>query len=117
MDVSFIPAGHAAESVSVHTLTVARPAFVPTEQQRELVTTAARVRVDHRVIARQVGISRTTLTKYFDQELAAAAAKAHLEVIEAMYRRAIAGSVSAARFYLYGWRGRRRPNSTGGIFR
>ena len=77
-----------------------RPAYEFDEATRSQVADLATARVDYRDIARLVGCHRNTLCSRVAAELAAGLARRRLEVIEALYARAVAGGVAAARLYL-----------------
>lgn len=77
-----------------------RPAHVPTPALRRKVANAAGGGMKHWQIAEALGLSPDTLVKYYQAELSTVAASKRLEVIDAMQRQAVKGSVSAARLYL-----------------
>jgi len=73
-----------------------RPAFVPTEQQRQLVEQMTAVGIPQESIARVIEIDLKTLRKYFRDELDTAAAKANAKVGGMLFNKAINGDTSAA---------------------
>lgn len=77
-----------------------RPPFEPTDEMRERVSIAAGAGMSHEEIAIGLGISRPTLTKYFEAELSEGAYARRLDVVEAMYRAAMKGNVTAQRTYI-----------------
>lgn len=79
---------------------MARPEFEPSSFQREKVEIWAGGGMPQQAMADALGISRNTLLKHFERELAIGAAKRRADVVEAMYRSARKGSVSAQKAYL-----------------
>jgi len=80
---------------------MARPEFQVTDELRRRVAIAAGSgTMTHEEIAIGLGISRPTLEKHFELELAEGAYARRLEVIEAMHAAALKGNVTAAREYL-----------------
>lgn len=77
-----------------------RPAFAPTAAQRRQVSIAAGGGMRHVDIATALGISRETLEKHFEVELAGGALARRMEVLQALHAAAKKGSSSAARAYL-----------------
>ena len=65
-----------------------RPAFEPTQEQRELVNLLASMGVAQEDIAKVVKIGERTLRKYFKEELATATIKANAKVAGALFRMA-----------------------------
>lgn len=53
----------------------------------------------HEEIALGIGISKPTLEKHFEHELSVGAYQRRLEVLEAMFRKAISGNVAAQKAY------------------
>jgi hypothetical protein len=88
-----------------------RPAFQPDQRMRRLVASAAGTGNLHRDIAAGLGISRTTLLKYFPGELSTGACARRLEVIAAMFASAMKGRVTAQKGYLALWRRRQTQRS------
>jgi len=76
-----------------------RPPFVPTDEQRRLVDSAASVGLPHADIAKLVKIAENTLRKYFGDELEIASAKANLAVARTLFAMAIGGNVAAAIYW------------------
>lgn len=80
---------------------MARPEFQVTDELRRRVAIAAGSgTMTHEEIAIGLGISRPTLEKHFEVELAEGAYRKRLEVLEAMHAAALKGNVTAAREYL-----------------
>lgn len=80
---------------------MARPEFVPTEEQKRQVEIVAGAGVTHEEIAIGIGISRPTLRKHFAQELTAGAYQRRAKVLDALYTMAAEkGNAAAARVYL-----------------
>lgn len=77
-----------------------RPAFEPTEEQREEVAIAAGGGMSHERIALALGIDRGTLEKHFEAELAGGAYRKRLDQVVAMYRAGMKGNVAAQKAYL-----------------
>lgn len=77
-----------------------RPEHQPTPATRRQVAVAAGGGMRHEDIALALGISRPTLTKWYEAELSTAASKKRLEVIDALFVAAKKGNVSAAKAYL-----------------
>ena len=86
----------------------ARPWFTATQRQREQVVALAERGVGHAGIAARLGLHVSSVRRHFRDELDVGAARARLAIAEAMYARAIKGSVSSARYYLSGALGRHR---------
>ena len=84
-----------------------RPVFIPTEDQKFLVTMMSSTGVPHERQAKALGVNSKTLRKYFKEELQLGRNRAHAEIAGALYKRALDGNVSAQIFYLKtqaGWR-------------
>lgn len=80
---------------------MARPEFQVTDELRRRVAIAAGSgTMTHEEIAIGLGISRPTLEKHFELELAEGAYAKRLEVLEALHAAALKGNVTAAREYL-----------------
>lgn len=77
-----------------------RPAFQPTEEQRQYVSVGAAGGMSHEEIAIGLGIARMTLLKYFEVELSTAAYRNRLNVLNAMYDAAMKGNVAAQKAFL-----------------
>lgn len=56
--------------------------------------------MSHEEIALGLGISRNTLTKHFDAELSTGACARRLEVLDAMFKAAKGGNVTAQKAYV-----------------
>ena len=84
-----------------------RPRFIPTEDQKFLVTMMSSTGVPHERQAKALGVNSKTLRKYFKEELQVGRDRAHAEIAGALYKRALDGNVPAQIFYLKtqaGWR-------------
>ena len=84
-----------------------RPVFIPTEDQKFLVTIMSSTGVPHERQAKAIGVNSKTLRKYFKEELQLGRNRAHAEIAGALYKRALDGNVPAQIFYLKtqaGWR-------------
>lgn len=98
-----------------------RPKFEPTEEDREAVRTCAGfgMKVDEiRFIVRAAdgGISKTTLLKYFSEEMERGLSVAGLKAKQKLYNLAVGGNLGALCFYLktqHGWRETERVEMTG----
>lgn len=77
-----------------------RPPYVPELEDRNRVAVAAGGGMTHEEIALGLGIDRKTLEKHFEHELSIGAYKKRLEVLEAMYKTAMSGNVTAQRAYV-----------------
>jgi len=77
-----------------------RPSFAPTAAAKRRVAIAASAGMRHEDIAIGLGISRDTLSKYFEHELSVGAQARRMEILEAMHAAAKKGSSSAARVLL-----------------
>jgi hypothetical protein len=84
-----------------------RPRFIPTDDQKFLVTIMSSTGVPHVRQAKAIGVNSKTLRKYFKEELQLGRNRAHAEIAGALYKRALDGNVPAQIFYLKtqaGWR-------------
>ena len=84
-----------------------RPRFIPTDDQKFLVTIMSSTGVPHERQAKAIGVNSKTLRKYFKEELQLGRNRAHAEIAGALYKRALDGNVPAQIFYLKtqaGWR-------------
>lgn len=77
-----------------------RPPFHPTAEQRNAVRVLVRNGNAEHVIARSIGIERTTLRKYFREELRHGREQVTAAIGAAVVRSALAGNTHAARFWL-----------------
>ena len=77
-----------------------RPAYVPTDELREVVRSHVVVGTQRELIARLIGISAETLDKYYRPELEESAAKANAEIAKGLYAKAIGGDVTSMIFWL-----------------
>jgi hypothetical protein len=76
-----------------------RPPHKPTDITRRRVAVLAGAGWSHRRLATLLDIDRDTLTKHYLHELTIGAAEKLAEVMEAVYRLAKKGNVTAAKFY------------------
>ncbi len=72
-----------------------RPEFRPTTPMRRAVEQMAAVGERHETIARAIGISGVTLSKYFAGELVDGRSKRRREVVDLLFKSARSGNVSA----------------------
>lgn len=77
-----------------------RPEHVPTTATRKKVAAAAGGGMPHEDIALGLGISKTTLEKYYAHEISTGAYAKRLEVVNAMHKAAKKGNVAAQKAYL-----------------
>lgn len=70
---------------------IGNPKFEPTDQMREQVLSHAAVGTPHPIIADQLGFSESTLTKYFQKELAQGLPTANATLGGVLYKGALAG--------------------------
>lgn len=77
-----------------------QPPHVPTPALRKKVAAAAGGGMHHEEIALGLGISKTTLEKYYAYEISTGAYAKRLEVLNAMHRAAKKGNVAAQKAYL-----------------
>jgi hypothetical protein len=91
-------------------MTMPRIRFIPTRQERRVVSEAAAYGMPQPAIAAMVGLrSEKTLRKHFRKELAGGDARANLKVVRSLFRSAIGGNVVAMMFWMKcrgGWRER-----------
>lgn len=78
---------------------MAKPAFEPTAAQRRRVSIIAGAGWTQEEIAICLGISRSTLIRYFPHELTVGAYERHAEIIEAMHKSASNGNAAAQKNY------------------
>ena len=93
-----------------------RPAFQPTDEQRETVQAMTSYGIPEREIAAVIGVSQKTITKYFPEERATGTAKANAQVAQSLFKQAVEGNVGAACFWLKtraGWREKQDIELTG----
>lgn len=85
-----------------------RPAFQPTDEQRELVVSLVCCGIPHDVISEVIGIARNTLEKYFREELDHGKAVANAKVAGTLFKMATSGDSPASTFFWLktqaGWR-------------
>jgi predicted transcriptional regulator len=86
----------------------------PTAAIRRWVAIAAGAGAAHEEIAMGLGITRPTLRKHYRLELSTGAAMRRLEVLNAIYRAAMQGRVSAIKAYLAAWRRTQQRHGTRG---
>lgn len=77
-----------------------RPAYRATAEKRERVEILVATGMAEEEIARVIGIAPNTLRKHFREELLNGRAKRRGAVIEAMFRAATGGNVSAQKAYV-----------------
>lgn len=82
-----------------HGGSIGNPPFVPTDQQRADVRAWAKI-ADENTIARQLGISRSTLVKYFAPELQSGRFEAVAAIGGKLIQKAMAGNIPSMIFYL-----------------
>lgn len=75
---------------------IGRPRFVPTEKDRGYVRKMASVGLTHEEIASTIGVERTTLVKYFRQEIDDGRIEANALVAAALFRKATDRAVTGA---------------------
>ena len=95
---------------------MAKKAHEPTEQTRDLVEKLSAAGVRYEDIAVYLGITRPTLDKYYSEELKTGTIKANVKVAQTLYQQAMAGSTTAAIFWLKtraGWREVQRLEMSG----
>jgi uncharacterized protein YjcR len=90
---------------------VGRPAHQPTDQNRLQVKTLAAVGIRFEDIARKLGISADTLTKYYAQELEEGRIDANAAIGKSLYEQAKSGNTSAMIFWLKTRAGWKETNS------
>lgn len=79
---------------------MARPSHKPTAATRRRVSIAAGGGMSHEAIAQVLRISKPTLEKHYETELASGAYLRRVEVLEKLFAQAKKGSTSAARAFL-----------------
>lgn len=89
---------------------MARPAFQPTQEQRDRCSILAAARMPQEDIALVFGISKNTLCKHFTTELTIGAADRNAVIIESLYSSAADGNVSAQKAWLA-----RQPSPEGSL--
>jgi hypothetical protein len=77
-----------------------RPTFKPSPVQRRKVAAAAGGGMSHEEIAIGLGVSRNTLEKHFQAELAEGAYAKRIEMLDAMYKAGKKGNVAAQKAFL-----------------
>jgi len=77
-----------------------RPAYVPTDEDREKVQILRAQGMSKEAIAEALGIHYQTLATHFSMDLECAVAKKTAEVIMARFRSAVGGSVPAQNKFL-----------------
>lgn len=96
-----------------------RPAFKPTDEQRQRVSQWAAVGLPHEQIARGIvrgGISVPTLKKHFAEELETSFIKANAKIGGVMFKKAEAGDPQALKWWTacrMGWKETTRNEVTG----
>jgi hypothetical protein len=79
-----------------------RPAFVATDQQREMVMTLAGMLCPHDQIARFLSIGHSTLKRHFRNELTNGREQLLVRLKQVIARQAMAGSIRAATWLVEG---------------
>ena len=77
-----------------------RPAFKPTDEQREQVIALSSNGLPHIQIAQIIGCAPKTLRKHFREELNIGKIQANAKVAGALYQSALDGNVKAQTFWL-----------------
>lgn len=77
-----------------------QPPFEPTEENRRMVTAMVGYGIPQLEIASIIGINRTTLAKYFRDEIDTATARANARVAERLFQKALEGDTRASMFWL-----------------
>ena len=83
------------------------PAFKPTDEQRKTVKNAVTAGLSQVLTAKVLGISPTTLVKYFNDELETAQAHRHARAAELLWEKVEKGETACLFFYMktqMGWR-------------
>ena len=80
-------------------MTMGRPAFEPTDEQRKLVRDLSAYGIPQEDIARFLGIHHNTLRKHFRDELDKAEIEANSKVAASLFNAAINGNMTAAIFW------------------
>jgi len=75
---------------------IGRPRFAPTEKDRAYVRKMASVGLTHEEIAGTIGVERTTLVKYFRQEIDDGRIEANALVAAALFKKATDRAVTGA---------------------
>lgn len=76
------------------------PTHKPTPELRTKVSNWAEVGTSHEVIAQELGIHTSTLTKYYREELDDAPRRSVAKVANALYEKALKGDTVSMIFYL-----------------
>jgi hypothetical protein len=79
---------------------VGRPAFVPTDEQRELVRVLVANGISHRVCGEVIGVSNKTFAHAFRHELAGGYERVKAAIGASLVKQAMSGNVSAIKFWL-----------------
>ena len=79
--------------------TDAPPFHEPSQEYREIVERAVKAGLDNKVIAELIGISQKQLANCYPLELESGGQRI-MEVVDALYQRAVDGNVPAIKFYL-----------------
>ena len=80
-------------------MTIGRPAFEPTDEQRKLVRDLSGYGIRQEDIAKFLGIHHNTLRKHFRDELDKAEIEANSKVAASLFNAAINGNMTAAIFW------------------
>jgi hypothetical protein len=90
---------------------MARPAFTPTSEQRNIVRSMAGMGIRHEDIALKIGIrSPKTMRKHFRQELKLSAVEANYKVEKTLFQMATSGKCPAATIFWAKTRNRPRED-------
>jgi len=95
---------------------MAKKAHKPTEQNKRQVKIMVAAGIEQPLMAKILGISASTLKKYYKAELAIGKAEVVTAVAAALYKKAMSGNVTAQIFMLKtrgGWRETERLEHTG----
>ncbi len=84
-----------------------RKAFVPSEQQKQIVKSLSGFGIPQREIANHLRINHSTLEKYFKEEMQDGMTAANSNVVKGLYENCRKGNVAAQIFWCktrLGWR-------------
>lgn len=88
-------------------LSIGRPPHAPNDQERALVTLMAGMGANEAAIGAVIGVSRNTLRKHYEDELANGKAKMDAHVFKALYKGIEKGKTDLIKLYLErkcGWK-------------
>jgi hypothetical protein len=92
---------------------MARPRYVPDEEQRKMVKTLAGYGIPHEQIANKIGVTAKTLRRHFREELDKGLTDANAQVIQTLFKLSISGKCPAATMYWASKRVWKDPGSGG----